>query len=263
MSHQNIPTIHLLCMESKFLDAFNEVLPAHWPEYHNTSTTSNDADLPIKIHTHSSSLAAFPRTTKFDLIVSPANSYGRLDGAFDDAISRAFCLPHHDYDTLTRAAQKVLYEKYRGFAPPGTCELIPFPAELIRGTNTTGEGADEGWGCKWVGLCPTMRTPDNVRWDREVVYECVWSLLCAVEGWNRGLEEGKGGEYRERGRIESLLITPMATGCGAVSPKKWAAQFVLAMRYFVDALERPERWSALGWREIYEDTNDVEQTWKM
>ncbi|KAK2790933.1 hypothetical protein FQN52_005378 [Onygenales sp. PD_12] len=35
--------------------------------------------------------------------VSPANSYARLDGAFDDAISRLFCLPEHEYNTLTRA----------------------------------------------------------------------------------------------------------------------------------------------------------------
>ncbi|KAL2856202.1 hypothetical protein BJX68DRAFT_230148 [Aspergillus pseudodeflectus] len=258
MSHRNIPTIHLLCMESKFLDAFNEALPTHWPTY-NGNTNGNP---PIKIQTHNSSLAALPATTKFDLVVSPANSYGRLDGAFDDAISRAFCLPHHDYDTLTRAAQKILYDKYRGFAPPGSCELVPFPDELV--------GMNE-WGCKWVGLCPTMRTPDTARWDREVVYECVWSLLCSVERWNRGLDNregegsvvGEGGESRYRGRIESVLITPMATGCGGVSPKKWAAQFVLAMRHFVDALERPGRWSALGWREIYEDTNDVEKTWKM
>ncbi|KAL2863421.1 uncharacterized protein BJX67DRAFT_261813 [Aspergillus lucknowensis] len=256
MTCENIPTFHLLCMEKKHLDAFNAALPIHWPSYN--SSTNNP---PVKITTHNSSLAALPTSTKFDLVVSPANSYGRLDGAFDDAISRAFCLPHHPYDTLTRAAQKVLYEKYRGFLPPGACELVPFPEELLR---RAGEGGNE-WGCKWVGLCPTMRTPDDVRWDREVVYECVWTLLCAVERWNRGLDasEGGAGKYKERGRIGSVLMTPMATGCGAVSPQKWAAQLVLAIRHFVDALERPERWQSLGWREIYQDTDDVDKTWKM
>jgi O-acetyl-ADP-ribose deacetylase (regulator of RNase III) len=38
----------------------------------------------------------------FDLIVSPANSYGRLDGAFDDAILLAFS-PRDDYEALMRA----------------------------------------------------------------------------------------------------------------------------------------------------------------
>ncbi|KAL3471940.1 hypothetical protein BJX99DRAFT_13893 [Aspergillus californicus] len=243
----NIPTLNLLCMEEKFIDAFNAALPANWPTY-NTTTPR-----PITFAIHNTRLAALPAATKFDLIVSPANSYGRLDGAFDDAISRAFCTPHHNYDTLTHAAQRVLYEKYRGFAPPGTCTLVPFPDELLHG-----EGVNE-WGCKWVAICPTMRTPDNARWDREVVYECVWSLLCAIEGWNRGVGRDRGHEER----IGSVLVTPMATGCGGVSPQRWAAQFVLAVRHFVDAVERPERWERLNWGDIYTDTHDVQETWKM
>jgi O-acetyl-ADP-ribose deacetylase (regulator of RNase III) len=75
-----------------------------------------------------------------------------------------------------------------------------------------------------------------------------------------GLAEEKD---RALGRIESVLITPMATGCGGVSPERWAAQFVLATRHFVDAIERPERWKGLGWGDIYEDTKGVVQTWKM
>ncbi|KAL4785412.1 hypothetical protein BJX76DRAFT_182031 [Aspergillus varians] len=245
MTTQNIPKIQLLCMETKHIKAFDAALPEIWPIY---DREIHIPSLPITITTHNTYLSALPATTKFDLVVSPANSYGRLDGAFDDAISRAFCLPHHNYDTLTDTVQDVLYEKYRGFAPPGSCTLVPFPETLV-GRNA--------WGCKWVAICPTMRTPDNVQWDREVVYECVWTLLCAVEGWNREVKPGDGKE-----RIESVIITPMATGCGAVSPERWAAQFVLAMRQFVDALEKPRRWRRLGWGEIFEDSNDVAKTWK-
>jgi O-acetyl-ADP-ribose deacetylase (regulator of RNase III) len=234
---QDIPKIILLCMEEKFITAFNEALSAQWPSF---------AEKPkIKITVLNEALRNVPPATKFQLVVSPANSYGRLDGAFDDAISRKFCLPHHAYDTLTHAAQKVLYERWRGFAPPGSCTLVPFPKEL--------EDTNE-WGCKWVAICPTMRYPDRVSWDREVVYECVWSLLCQVEGWNR---------QRSEDRIETILITPLATGVGAVSEQRWAAQFVLALKHFVDALERPERWSQLGWREIDDDVIEVEKTWKM
>ncbi|OJJ59120.1 hypothetical protein ASPSYDRAFT_151191 [Aspergillus sydowii CBS 593.65] len=241
---QNIPKLHLLCMESRFITAFSNAIQTHWPSYHPNKPTEFPS-----IEIHNCRLAAVPASTKFDLVVSPANSYGRLDGAFDDAISRAFCLPHHHYDTLTHAVQDVLYEKYRGFLPPGACELVCFPEELI--------GQNE-WGCEWVAICPTMRTPEDVVWDREVVYQCIWSLLCAIEGWNR--RAGAGGDAGSR--IETILITPMATGCGAVSPDRWAAQMVLAMRHFVDALEKPERWSRLDWREIYDDTGDVEKTWK-
>ncbi|PTU19646.1 hypothetical protein P175DRAFT_0503185 [Aspergillus ochraceoroseus IBT 24754] len=242
-------------MDQKFITAYNEALPKYWPLPSSTSPP------PLNLTIQNTSLKSLPGSTKFDLIVSPANSYGRLDGAFDDAISRQFCLPHSHYDTLTHAVQKVLYDKYRGFAPPGTCTLVPFPAEL-RGKND--------WGCKWVAICPTMRTPDSARWDREVVYECVWSLLCAVEGWNRGCAGAVGGKEEEEeeeegddGKIRSVLITPMATGCGGVTPQKWAAQFVLAMRHFVDAVERPERWSRLSWGDIYDDTDAINKTWKM
>ena len=231
----NIPSINLLCMDLKDITAFNEALANQWPSH-----ASNPR---VKITTLNSSLKTVPSSTKFQLVVSPANSYGRLDGAFDDAISRAFCLPHHPYHTLTEASQQVLYQRWRGFAPPGSCTLVPFPHELV-GKND--------WGCKWIAICPTMRIPTNATWDREVVYECIWSLLCQVEGWNR---------EREVDRIDSILITPLATGCGRVSKERWAAQFVLALKHFVDALERPERWSQLDWREIDHDVVEVEKTW--
>jgi O-acetyl-ADP-ribose deacetylase (regulator of RNase III) len=239
MALTNIPHINLLCMEERFIHAFHQALAQHWPE---TNTTPKPT-----ITILNTSLRQVPSSTKFDLVVSPANSYGRLDGAFDDAISRAFCCPpKHGYDTLTEAAQRVLYERWRGFAPPGTCTLVPFPDELL--------GENE-WGCRWVAICPTMRWPVRVSWDREVVYECVWSLLCQVEGWNR--------DCKREERIESILITPIATGIGRVSAAKWAEQFVLAMRHFVDALQRPERWGALSWGDVTEEVEEVKATWEL
>lgn len=242
MPLQDIPEIILLCMEKKFSVAFEQALSTSWPAF--------QSDPKITISTRNERLAAIPASLPFELVVSPANSYGRLDGAFDDAISRAFCLPDHPYDTLTHAVQRVLYDKYRGFAPSGTCTLVPFPDELHD---------KNPWGCKWVAVCPTMRTPQNVTWDREIVYKCVWSLLCELERWNRDVREGK-----EQGeRIDRIVMTPMATGCGRVSPEKWAAQLVLAMKYFADAVERPQRWSRLDWGDIYDDTEEVEQTWNL
>ncbi|KAL1855997.1 hypothetical protein Plec18170_003864 [Paecilomyces lecythidis] len=261
MPLHHIPEIILLCRENKFLTAFNDALPKYWPSYTSSASTATP-NPPIHITTINESLNTLPSGTKFDLVVSPANSYGRLDGAFDDAISRKFCLSQKQpYDALTHAAQEVLYEKWRGFAPPGTCTLVPFPEEL-RGNE---------FGCVWIGLCPTMRLPTNVKWDKEVVYECVWSLMGAVEGWNRDQDQdrdrghkGKGGSSsRREKKIERILITPLATGVGKVSPEKWAAQFVLALKHFVDALERPERWRKLDWMEIGDTAMEVERTWDL
>jgi O-acetyl-ADP-ribose deacetylase (regulator of RNase III) len=235
----NIPEILLLCMDDEFISAFNTSLQTNWPT-HNPQA--------LKITPINERLNSLPEGTTFDLIVSPANSYGRLDGAFDAAISRAFS-PRNDYHAVTRAAQAILYEKWRGFAPPGTCTLVPFPEEL----------KGNPFGCAWVALCPTMREPGSVEWDREVVYECVWSLLGQIEGWNRGL--GKDGDGDGR-KIKRILMTPLAAGIGNVSKKRWAAQTVLALKHFVDALERPERWGSLSWRDIEEDCVEVEKTWK-
>ncbi|KAL1998464.1 hypothetical protein VTN02DRAFT_6126 [Thermoascus thermophilus] len=245
----NIPEIILLCKEQRFITAFHDALATHWPE----ATQSHPEPHPerrITIRTLHATLRTVPPSTRFQLIVSPANSYGRLDGAFDDAISRAFCLSRSRrvaYDTLTEAAQRVLYERWRGFAPPGSCTLVRVPRELME------TDAETPWGCKWVALCPTMRAPGAVVWDREIVYECVWSLLCEVERWNRD---------RSDDRIETMLMTPLATGVGAVSAERWAAQFVLALKHFVDALERPGRWSRLDWGEIEHDVLEVEGTWR-
>lgn len=227
-----IPEFILLCQDKAFIIAFNEALSQLWPRYHPDK---------IKITTLNERLNSLPPSTTFDLIVSPANSYGRLDGAFDHAISKTFS-PPNDYHAITRAAQLVLYDKWRGFAPPGTCTLVEFP-EALKANNL---------GCKWVALCPTMREPQDVNWDREVVYECVWSLLCQVEGHNRRSSE----------QIETVLMTPLAAGVGKVSKERWAAQTVTAMRHFVDAVERPQIWSSLQWDSIEKICDDVSATWE-
>lgn len=230
----NIPEVQLLCMDVDFITAFNTALKTTWPSHNDTK---------VKIKSMNERLNSLPVGTTFDLIVSPANSYARLDGAFDHAISATFS-PRTDYHALTRAAQKVLYEKWRGFAPPGSCTLVPFPEPL----NVN------AYGCSWVAICPTMREPGNVNWDREVVYECVWSLLCQIEGFNRNCGEGDC-------KIERILMTPLAAGVGRVSAERWATQTVLALKHFVDALEKPGRWGALQWDAIEKDCAEVEKTW--
>ncbi|CAG8005890.1 unnamed protein product [Penicillium olsonii] len=230
----NIPEVQLLCMDVDFITAFNTALKTTWPSHNDTK---------VKIKSINERLNSLPVGTTFDLIVSPANSYARLDGAFDHAISATFS-PRTDYHALTRAAQKVLYERWRGFAPPGSCTLVPFPEPL----NVN------AYGCSWVAICPTMREPGNVSWDREVVYECVWSLLCQIEGFNRNCGEGDC-------KIERILMTPLAAGVGRVSAERWATQTVLALKHFVDALEKPGRWGALQWDAIEKDCAEVEKTW--
>lgn len=237
MAAEAIPEIQLLCLERRFSDAF--------------AVARDKYELPscVRINVHSSSLGALSPDVKFDTVVSPANSYGRLDGSFDDAISRAFA-PRDDYLALTHAAQKVLYKQWRGFAPPGSCTLVRFPDEFAARSNNL-------WGTKRVALCPTMREPCDVRWDREIVYDCLWSLLCAVDNHNRDLPADSPE------RISKILMTPLATGVGRVSPQRWAAQAVLALKHFAQASDDPETWSKLGWDDFGESASEVERTWEL
>ncbi|KAF7195844.1 hypothetical protein HII31_02861 [Pseudocercospora fuligena] len=103
-----------------------------------------------------------------------------------------------------------------------------------------------------------MRIPWDVRWDREVVYECIWSLLCAVDGHNRQIRH-RGGVEKP---IKSVLMTPLATGCGMVSYERWAEQTVLAMKYFVEAVEKPEVWSRMTWENVFQKQVELNATWE-
>ncbi|KAK8073174.1 hypothetical protein PG994_004073 [Apiospora phragmitis] len=248
----HIPHIQLLCMEDKYIAAFAEARRRH--------------KLPdnISVAIHDYALSQLPATVQFDTVVSPANSYGVMDGAFDDALSRALA-PADDYGALTRAAQAELYRRWRGFAPPGTCTLVEIP-DLTEGWAGRSRSRNV-WSVRRVALCPTMRLPSDANWDREVVYECVWSLLCAIDNHNREVRERKGkaaenGGDRDGEEIRSVLMTPLATGVGGVSPERWAAQAVLALKHFEDASRNPDLWSKLGWMELGNHSLEVEATWK-
>jgi O-acetyl-ADP-ribose deacetylase (regulator of RNase III) len=103
-----------------------------------------------------------------------------------------------------------------------------------------------------------MRVPDDARWDREIVYECVWSLLCAVDNHNRTVRAA--GDDREE--IRSILMTPLGTGIGRITPERWASQAVLALKHFHDACANPEKWSKIGWTDAEYYSDEVEKTWK-
>ncbi|KAH9890161.1 hypothetical protein F4778DRAFT_374614 [Xylariomycetidae sp. FL2044] len=253
----HIPHIQLLCMDPKYLTAFQSAVQKH--------------SLPRRIHitAHDTALSQLPSTVHFDTIVSPANSYGRLDGAFDDAISRALS-PADDYLALTRAAQSQLYRARRGFAAPGTCTLVRIPGHF---RDRSRRGRDWGGAVRHLALCPTMRTPADANWDREVVYECVWNLLCEVDNHNRALllrreaggdkkDQDKDKEKEKEKEIRSVLMTPLATGVGRVSPERWAAQTVLALKHFLQASEDPDKWSRLDWGDFGVSAAEVESTWR-
>ncbi|KAI1845915.1 hypothetical protein JX265_011189 [Neoarthrinium moseri] len=271
-----LPHIHLLAYDPAAAEAWEAALklynfkpegsnnPVSWLTSALTSSSSTTPSRPqavpaaaslLRYTVHDGSLSAVDPAVRFDAVVSPANSYAILDGGFDDAISRAFS-PADDYGAVTRAAQAAIYEKHRGYLPPGQCEIVALPAEWREdGRLRYGDGT--GWGCAYVALCPTMRMPSRCDWDREVVYECVWSLLNAVERHNGSLDCAEG---RSR-RIESLLMTPLGTGTGYITYERWARQAALAIKHWVDAVEgEPERWQSRRWEDLARVEGEIKLT---
>ncbi|KAF2243054.1 macro domain-like protein [Trematosphaeria pertusa] len=239
-----IPLIHLLCVNEKDIAAFNAA----------KETYKLPASVNVTIH--NAALAALDPAIQFDAIVSPANSYALMDGGFDDALSRAFS-PKGDYLALTRVAQAAVYKEYRGFAPPGSCTLIDLEGEASLKQNN--------WGCKCLVLCPTMRMPQNVTWDREVVYECVWTLLAAIDRHNGRVWEGASQDEQSAGEggIRSVLMTPLATATGGWSAERWAAQTVLAIKHFLDAVENEAKWRAMQWGQVGRYSTEVKRSYNL
>ncbi|KAI1788300.1 macro domain-like protein [Ganoderma leucocontextum] len=177
----------------------------------------------------------------FDTIVSPANSFGRLDGSFDQVLSD-YIAPESDNDALTHTAQAALYKRWRGYAPAGTCTLIPLAHTPCEHNKLR---------VRYVALCPTMRTPENVTWHKEVVYNCVWSLLVAIDSHNAEIAADPEKAAREGASpIETVVMTGLATGVGAVSPEMCAKQMARAFAHYHEAKAKPEKWGAMKWRDI-------------
>lgn len=172
----------------------------------------------------------------------------RIVLSYDQVLSDTLA-PTTDPNALTRAAQEELYSKWRGFAPPGTCTLVP-----LAGTPC----ADNALGCRVLALCPTMRIPGSVTWHREIVYNCVWALLAAVDVHNARIAAGEPEGDRPIGTIGTVAMTGLATGVGHVSAEMCAMQTALAFAHFHDATRtNPEKWSKLEWKDILEKPLNV------
>ena len=145
----------------------------------------------------------------------------------------------------TWLAQATLYQHWKGYAPPGSCILVPLAGSACE---------NNAHGCAFIALCPTMRIPEDVVWNREIVYNCVWSLLNTLEQHNRVVEISGDGTS-----IRRILMTGLATGVGNVSPQRCAQQMALAVRDFIDASQNAGKWSCLEWDEAV-DAHDCRRT---
>jgi O-acetyl-ADP-ribose deacetylase (regulator of RNase III) len=140
-----------------------------------------------------------------DAIISPANSFGIMDGGLDLAIRDQLGF------SVESRIQEVIVEKHHGELPVGCAEIV--------GTN------DSRW--RYMIAAPTMRVPEPIPYTINP-YLAFRAVLVAVENFNKEL--GK----RE---IDSLVCCGLGTGIGKISANKCASQ----MRAAYQVMKTPSR----------------------
>jgi O-acetyl-ADP-ribose deacetylase (regulator of RNase III) len=143
-----------------------------------------------------------------DAIVSPANSFGIMDGGLDLAIRNELGFQ------VESDIQEVILNKYHGEMPIGTAEIIK--------TN------HDRW--SYMISAPTMRIPENVAYTLNA-YNAFRAILIAINSFNK---------TKPKRAIKSLLCSGLGTGIGSMEPTKCAAQ----MRAAYKLIKEPARISS-------------------
>jgi O-acetyl-ADP-ribose deacetylase (regulator of RNase III) len=154
------------------------------------------ADLPNVEFVH----GGFEDLPAFDCMVSPANSFGIMDGGVDAAISYFFGW------SLMERVQKRIIEEFLGEQPVGTSIIVE-----------TGNPKHP-----YLAHTPTMRVPMPIaRTDH--VYISMWAMLLAVRKHNLSSDKPIG-----------IVACPgLGTGTGRVPFREAARQMALAYRHFL------------------------------
>lgn len=148
-----------------------------------------------------SGIASMP----IDCIVSPANSFGLMDGGIDLALSEFF-----GWD-LQKQVQARICGEYGGEQPVGTSFIIE-----------TGHLA-----IPFLAHTPTMRLPEDKR-GTDAPYVAMLALLQATTAYNR---------LHRQNPIRSVAVCGLGTGCGKVPVDSAARQQMTALGAFEKGLQ--------------------------
>lgn len=143
----------------------------------------------------------FEKLAEFDCMVSPANSFGLMDGGVDGAITGYFG------QQLMDRVQKRIIEEYFGEQPVGTSMIVK-----------TGHPQHP-----FLAHTPTMRVPMTIA-HMDNVYLAMWAMLRAVFHHNQQSER----------QINVIACPGLGTGAGKVPFQQAARQMALAYRNFLN-----------------------------
>jgi O-acetyl-ADP-ribose deacetylase (regulator of RNase III) len=138
-----------------------------------------------------------------DALVSPANSFGIMDGGLDRAIRDTIG------GSLQKRVQDVILSRHHGELPVGAAEIV--------------QTGHERW--PYLIVAPTMRVPESVA-NTLHAYLAFRAVLLAVRQFNE-----------TEIRIRSIVVPGLGTGIGGMDARRCAAQ----MRIAYDQIAGPAR----------------------
>ena len=169
-----------------------------------------------------------------DAVVSPANSFGFLDGGLD-----ATYLAHFG-DRVQYAARSAVLYRHDG-------ELLVGAADAV----ATGSGE-----IPYLVLAPTMRVPMTLPADTVNPYLAMRAVLRLIE--REILREGPYEGQPARHRLLRVAVPGLGTGTGRVSPRACARQVAAALRWACGPIGLPPSWldARMEQRDLVADAGD-------
>lgn len=141
----------------------------------------------------------FQQVPSYDCLVSPANSFGLMDGGIDLAIRNYFGIK------LQYRVQKIIQRDFYGEQPVGTSIIVDTDHE------------DH----PFLAHTPTMRVPSDIS-KTDQVYNAMFAMLRAVGNFN------KTSSFK----INTVLCPGLGTATGRVPLKEAARQMFVAYQNF-------------------------------
>ena len=130
--------------------------------------------------------------------------------------------------------------------PPGSCAIVPLP-EDVRVPH------ENPWHTTSLAILPTMHTPEDVSWHKDLVYNAMWTLLVEIKRWNQS-EVGKASS------IHTVLMTGLGTGQGGISVERCAQQMVLAVKHW-QLRGLPQ--NHVRWEDVQQRNAEIERTMEL
>lgn len=143
----------------------------------------------------------FLSVKEFDCLVSPANSFGLMDGGIDLAIRNFFGM------RVQYNVQKVIQKQFYGEQPVGTSVIV----------------LTENDDFPFLVHTPTMRVPSDIS-GTDNVYNAMLAMLSSVANHNKS----------SKARINTVLCPGLGTATGKVPIKEAARQMATAYKNFMN-----------------------------